>query len=141
MVVNDSAASRDDLLGLLRSFVDLTAEDLVAKEGPQSWLLFAAREHVNPTDASEILYDRVTGPSIATLAALIARISGRPADDPETIIRVLAIFGQWIVFRRMRRLALRALGWPDFQGERATQLQRCPVAPNRGGPSRPSQAR
>jgi len=121
--VLNGTPSRDELIRLLRTVIDLSAEDLVGSESPQSWLLFLTREHTNPGFASELLYERVMRRSITTLASLIGRIIDRPADDPETIIRALTIIGQWIVFRKMRWLTLRALGWPDLKGERGALLK------------------
>jgi AcrR family transcriptional regulator len=121
--VLNGAPSRGELMRLLRTLIDLNAGDLVGSESPQSWLLFLTREHTNPGFASELLYERVMRRSITTLARLIGRIMDRPADDPETIIRALTIIGQWIVFRRMRWLTLRALGWPDLKGERGALLK------------------
>ena len=119
----DGTPSRNELLKLLRTVIDLNAEDLVGSESPQSWLMFLTREHTNPGFASELLYERVMRRSINTLAKLIGRIIDRPAEDPENVIRALTIIGQWIVFRRMRWLTLRALGWPDLKGERGVLLK------------------
>jgi TetR/AcrR family transcriptional regulator, regulator of cefoperazone and chloramphenicol sensitivity len=114
---------QDELMALLRTYVDLTTEDLVSGDDPQNWLLFMTREQANPAAASEVIYKRVTVQLLGVLTALIGRIVGHPPDEPETIIRALAIMGQLINFRRMRRATLRALGWPDFQGDRGAWLK------------------
>jgi AcrR family transcriptional regulator len=116
--LKNNALPRRDLLGLLRAIMDAASDDLVGDENPQSWLLFVAREFAQPAAAADILYERVTGPSLTMLAALIGRTTGRPADAPETVIRAITMMGQFILFRRMRPLALRALGWSDFAGDR-----------------------
>jgi AcrR family transcriptional regulator len=116
--LKNDALPRRELLGLLREIMDAASDDLVGEENPKSWLLFVAREFAQPTAAADILYERVTAPSLALLAALIGRATGRPADAPETVIRAITMMGQFILFRRMRPLALRALGWPDFADDR-----------------------
>ena len=121
--VEDQKLRRADLLALLRSYVDATAEQLVSKHDPQSWLLFMDREQTNPAIASDIVYRRVTQPLVHALAGLVGRITERSATDPDTVIRTLAIVGQLIVFRRMRIGALRTLGWPDFQSKRGSTLK------------------
>jgi AcrR family transcriptional regulator len=115
--------TQDELMALLRTYVDLTTEDLVSGDDPQNWLLFMTREQVNPAAASEVIYKRVTVQLLTVLTALIGRIIGSQPDDAETIIRALAIMGQLINFRRMRRATLRALDWPDFQGSRGARLK------------------
>lgn len=116
--LKNDALPRRDLLGLLRAIMDAASGDLVGDENPKSWLLFVAREFAQPAAAADILYERVTGPSLALLAALIGRATGRPADEPETVIRAITMMGQFILFRQLRPLALRALGWSDFAGDR-----------------------
>ena len=115
--------TRRQLRTLLRETLDGFAELLVSPHEPPNWIAFVLREQMNPTAAYGVLHERVSGPLIRAVGALVGRLIGRPADAEETILRTLAMLGPLMLFRRARGVALFALGWPDFAGERLASIK------------------
>ncbi|AOI75471.1 CerR family C-terminal domain-containing protein [Burkholderia sp. NRF60-BP8] len=107
----------DAFIGLLRALSDrmFTAPKTMNQR------MFFAREQggQEPASASEILMKRMRKPLNDVSAELIARITGRPVDDPVTRLRALSLFGQITVFHIAQRSALQLLEWDAFDGERA----------------------
>jgi TetR/AcrR family transcriptional regulator, regulator of cefoperazone and chloramphenicol sensitivity len=122
-LMDQPGASRDELLDLLHRLLDALADRLVEPRDPPALVAFFLREQMAPTEAYEILHERVMGPMLAACASLIGRLIRQPADAEETVLRTLGVMGPLMVFQRARRTSLRALGWPDFEGDRLAQVK------------------
>lgn len=114
--------SRAELLELLRAVVEPFLEGL-ATERPESWALFFARVQGEHTVAFETIFQQIGGRLLAIVMEIISRILGRPAASPEVAIRAVVVVGQLALVRRARPIILRALGWPDFEGQRLQTLK------------------
>ena len=114
--------SRAQLLALLRSLLDPLLEAL-ATDRPESWALFFARAQTEHNEAFEAIYQRIGGRLVALMTEIIARLLEEPITGPQAQIRAVAIMGQATLVRRARPLMLKALGWPDFAGERLITLK------------------
>ena len=114
--------TRAELLELLRAIVEPFLEGL-ATERPESWALFFARAQGEHSVAFEAIFQQVGRRLLATVMEIVSRILGRPAASPEVAIRAVVIVGQIALVRRARPIFLRALGWPDFAGERLQTLK------------------
>lgn len=114
--------ARAELLGLLRAVVEPLLEGL-ATERPQSWALFFARAQGEHTPAFEAIFQQIGSRLLATVMEIISRILGRSAASPEVAIRAVFVVGQLTLVRRARPVMLRALAWPDFEGERLKTLK------------------
>lgn len=123
MPVANPRLTRRQLRTLLHETLDGFADLLVSPREPPTWIAFVLREQMNPTAAYGVLHERVSGPLIGAVAALVGRLVDRPADAEETILRTLAMLGPLMIFRRARGAALFALGWPDFSGERLASIK------------------
>ena len=95
----------------------------LATERPESWALFFARAQGEHSVAFEAIFQQVGRRLLATVMEIVSRILGRPAASPEVAIRAVVIVGQIALVRRARPIFLRALGWPDFAGERLQTLK------------------
>lgn len=113
---------RDELLELLRAVVEPFLEGL-ATERPESWALFFARAQGEHTVAFDAIFQQIGGRLLAIVMEIVGRVLGRPADSPDVAIRAVVIVGQLALVRRARPIILRALGWPDFEGERLQMLK------------------
>jgi AcrR family transcriptional regulator len=93
--------------------------------GTPNQRLFFAREQAGhePSIASEILTRRLRQPLNDVGAKLIARITGRAPDDPVTLIRMLSLHGQLLMFHVARRTALALLGWKEIDAEKGELLK------------------
>ncbi|MCU7917571.1 MAG: CerR family C-terminal domain-containing protein [Candidatus Thiodiazotropha sp. (ex Epidulcina cf. delphinae)] len=82
------------------------------------------REQSQPTDAFEILYDKLLAPMHGTLARLVARYRGLQATDQAVIIMVHALIGQTMIFRIGRTTFLRRMGTPAFDAANLEAVKR-----------------
>ncbi|MEK6297321.1 MAG: CerR family C-terminal domain-containing protein, partial [Paraburkholderia tropica] len=71
-----------------------------------------------PESGSEVLRQRVRAPLNEVNITLLARISGMSADDPLTVMRMLSLYGQFLLFYIARRVTLSTLKWDDIDAER-----------------------
>ena len=101
------------------------ADVAFAKTNDRGKRLFFAREQAGhePESATQILGCRIREPLNNASAALVARISGRPADDPVTLIRTFSLHGQLVIFHVAHRSTLSMLGWKNIDAEKAEQLK------------------
>lgn len=114
--------TRAELLELLRAVVEPFLEGL-ATERPESWALFFVRAQGEHNAAFDAIFQQIGGRLLALVTEIIGRILGRPASGPEVAIRAVVVVGQLTLVRRARPIILRALGWPDFAGERLQTLK------------------
>jgi len=112
-----SRLSRAELLRLLRTVVDPFLEAM-ARERPDSWVMFFERAQHEQGASFELIREHVAGSLIGYCSQIIARLLGRPAHEPDVLIRALSVVGQMAMVRRARPILLHALKWPDFAGSR-----------------------
>lgn len=87
---------------------------------PDSRLFFAREQGGSePEIGSQVLRERVREPLNAVNVALLARMTGAPADDPRTAVRMLSLYGQFLLFHIARRSTLAMLQWDDIDAQRA----------------------
>jgi AcrR family transcriptional regulator len=122
-MIDQHDASRDALLGLLHRLLDAFADRLVGPRDPPALVAFFLREQIAPTEAYDILHRRVMAPLLGACASIVGRLIDQPADAEETVLLTLAILGPLMVFQRAREVSLRALHWPDFEGERLARVK------------------
>lgn len=121
-VLERTDLTRAELLELLRAVTEPFLEGL-ATERPESWALFFARAQGEHSVAFEAIFQQIGGRLLTTVMEILSRILGRPVSSPEVAIRAVVIVGQIALVRRARPIFLRALGWPDFAGERLQTLK------------------
>ena len=121
--LGDPNTPRAALLDVLRRLLDAFAERLVGPRDPPAMVAFFLREQIAPTGAYDILHERVMRPLLDACASIIGRLIGQPPDAEDTMLRTLAVLGPLMVFQRARQTSLRALRWPDFEGERLAKVK------------------
>ncbi|MFL9993597.1 CerR family C-terminal domain-containing protein [Paraburkholderia sediminicola] len=117
-----------DTAALIDAFIriqEAIADSAFAKANNPGRGLFFAREQAGyePESATQILSARLREPLNEVSAALVARISGRAADDPVTLIRAFSLLGQLVIFHVAHRSTLTALGWKSIDAEKAEQIK------------------
>jgi AcrR family transcriptional regulator len=87
--------------------------------------LFFTREQAGhePTVASEIMMRRVRQPLNDVGSRLIARITGTKPDDQLTLIRMLSLHGQLLMFHVAPRATLALLGWEEIDAGKGDLLK------------------
>lgn len=111
--LSGSELPRKELLALLYGMLDAFAVLVVGGgNGRQSRRLFIARAEIERTAALAPLHESLMRQIVRPCATLIGRLTERPAEEEETIVRTLAILGQITIF--CSEPARRALGRLDL---------------------------
>lgn len=113
------AQRRQTLLALGDGFVSM----LVGTEEAALWARFMVREQFDPTEAFDVLYNRVMGPSYVAISPLLGPLLGLPDDSEELKLRIFSMIGQVLVFRVARSAILRRLEWDAYTPERLDQIR------------------
>jgi AcrR family transcriptional regulator len=95
----------------LKSLIGALAGLLVGSREAEGWAHFVARELRDPGPAFEILYEKLWRPGVEITARLIARILGRPANDPAARIQALLLISSLLAFQSGRSISLRTMHW------------------------------
>ena len=116
--VETSSLTPQQALELMHELFDAFITTLLSADRPELWSQFIFRELMEPSSVFDILNERVVQKTIRPCAALVSKILNKPTDDPECTIRAFALFGQVLIFRFVRQVTLRSLGWEAFEGDR-----------------------
>ncbi|MCP3705477.1 CerR family C-terminal domain-containing protein [Paraburkholderia sp. CNPSo 3274] len=117
-----------DTEALIDAFIDIQSavadRSFVKQHGPDQRLFFAREQGGGePEIGSEILRERVRSPLNTINVELLERITGMPADDPLTVVRMFSLYGQFLLFFIARRSTLTMLGWDDIDRTKADFLK------------------
>ncbi len=99
---------------MLSDFVRGFTENLLTGEYAEDAPGFIFREQNHPTDAFEILFERLLQPVQDLLARLVGRIRGLAPDARETRLTAHALMGLAISFRAGRTTVLKHLARPAY---------------------------
>ena len=99
-------------------------EELLSGKHGESAPGIIFREQAEPSDAYEILYQKLLQPMHATLSALIACHRGEDTASRSSLLLAHAILGQCIIFRIGRTTLLRRLGQPAYTRNDIDELKR-----------------
>jgi TetR/AcrR family transcriptional regulator, regulator of cefoperazone and chloramphenicol sensitivity len=123
-VVSKNGSTEEMIAAFIR-IQESAADAAFAKAANTSRRLFFAREQSGqePDAASQILFTRVRKPLTDACAALVARITGRAADDPVTLIRTFSLHGQLVIFHVAHRSSLSILGWKSIDASRIQEIK------------------
>jgi len=110
-VLADAKASREALIGAFTALQDAIADHLLVNQEAQHRRLFIAQEQAGHGVTREPVERPAKRRMSQVGAALVARLSGRPADDPLTLLRLMTAHGQLMVFHVVPRTALQTLRW------------------------------
>ena len=113
------ATARAALIRLIEAF----AETILGEEEAEQWARFIVREHMQPTQAFEVIY-RFTGTAHALGTRLVARALGGSEDDATARLRVFALMGQVLVFRVAQALVLRRMEWKAIGDAERARIKR-----------------
>ncbi len=96
------------------------AELMLRSPETASWRKFHSREQagLGPGDGERQVHELVGQRLLAVTCALIARLRGQAEIDEASTLRAITLHGQLLPFHLTPGIALEALGWRDFEGER-----------------------
>jgi AcrR family transcriptional regulator len=121
-------ARHGDTPELIDTFLDIqraVADRTFVKRSEPDQRLFFAREQGGgePEIGSQVLRERVREPLNEVNVELLARITGKKADDPLTVVRMFSLYGQFLLFHIARGSTLTTLGWNEIDAEKADFLK------------------
>jgi AcrR family transcriptional regulator len=113
---------------LIEAYCDIqtrAAEFKFKTADQDDWRQFMSRQQAGLDSGLgfEAVLRRVSVRTFAAAAAIIGRLTGRPADDEEVRIRAIALSGQFQVFHVCRRMALALLDWDEIDMERQALIK------------------
>jgi AcrR family transcriptional regulator len=95
---------------------------IVVRPEAETWAKLLLREHFDPGPAFDIVYQGAALGVIELMAALIARDTGRAAEEPRVLIEAFARMGEVLIFRTVRFAAARRLGWTTVGRDEAAMI-------------------
>ncbi len=105
--------------------ISVLAELLFCRPEAESWLPLMAREQagLGPGIAFSLMRERFLDRLNQVCAGLYGAISDRPADDSETLLRMMAMNGQLKGCHIGRRDMLACLGWDEISLEQGRMIK------------------
>ncbi len=125
--LENSDCSDSECFGLLSKLLNATILFMLGTPEASSWAGIVLREQMEPTKAFDIMYEGLMRPVFQCCSALVARILDRQPDDPETVLRVIAILAQVLIFHTLREAVVRSLDWEGYSPQEIETVQRTVV--------------
>ncbi|HSI48583.1 MAG TPA: CerR family C-terminal domain-containing protein [Ideonella sp.] len=119
----DPKASRETLMEAFFLMQDATADRLLLSDEAQHRRLFIAQDQAGRGALAEVQESPGKQRLKRAVAEVVARLSGRPANDPLTLLRMMTAQGQLLVFHVVPKTALQSLGWVQLDGEHLALLK------------------
>lgn len=107
---------------LLNQLIHALVKNLLLGEFSEDGAEFIFREQHHPTDAFDILFEKLMQPMQQAFSLLIARIRGLSTNQTETILATHALIGQMLAFRTARTTILRRLGRQKYTAKNVNQI-------------------
>ena len=109
-------APAGELIDAFVAIYSVIVDCVIAQPQATQRRIFLAREFNSeePTVARKLLEKKLRQPFAKTCHELLARISGVPANDPVTRIRMMSLKGQILPLHHAPRVGLETLGWTKF---------------------------
>lgn len=125
-LVLDANAGREALMEAFGTIQDALADHLLATYDAQHRRLFIAHEQAGhgPSVLFDIMDRNVKTRMREVGSELIARLTGLPANDSLTLVRLMTLHGQIMVFHIAHKSMLSNLGWDGFNAERLEFLKK-----------------
>jgi AcrR family transcriptional regulator len=106
------------LMNLVNGFTAMLLRDETAQ-----WVRLILREQQAPSEAFDILYQRIIGRGLAMMTSLIASIRGHGEATESDRLSALTVMGQVLIFRAARAAAMRHLDWQHVSDDRVAAIQ------------------
>lgn len=117
------ARTRPEIEALLARFIATMARIMLGGEQRALRARFMMREQLQPTAAFDHLYARFIEPVHRCVTRLVGRLLEAEPEDPATILRAHALFGQILAFAVAQATIRRRLGWKgDYTPEQIERI-------------------
>ena len=118
-----SNCSNSECFAMFSRLLNTMVLTILGAQEAKSWAGIILREQMEPTSAFDIIYEGVMQPVLECCLALVSRILHRQPDDPEAMLRVIAIVGQVLIFRTSREAIVRNLQWKGYSRTEIQDVQ------------------
>jgi len=124
--VLDAKADRETLIETYGTIQDAVADHLLASYDAQNRRLFIAHEQAGhgPSVLFDIMDRNVKVRMKQVLSELLSRITGLAVDDPMTIVHIMMLHGQLMVFHAAPKSTMTTIGWDGINAERLAFLKK-----------------
>jgi AcrR family transcriptional regulator len=119
----DPDTSVEQARAVVTAIADRFVAIMIGSPEAAGWARFIVREQFDPTDAFDVLYERVMDRSYRIIGALLGRILGRDPDREEIRLKVFSLIGQVLIFRIARPAVLRRMGWEEYSADHVAAIQ------------------
>ncbi|MBI1179957.1 MAG: DUF1956 domain-containing protein [Alphaproteobacteria bacterium] len=123
-LADDTGATDEQLRATLLALADRFVLLMVGSREASVWARFIVREQFEPSEAFDVLYEKIMGRAYAVLGRLLARLLGLPPDSQEAKLRVFPVIGQVLIFRLARPAVLRRMEWDGYSAEHLDVIRR-----------------
>ena len=123
-----SARSADDAIDSLRELASGMVTLIATNPETALWMRFILREQAEPSEAFEIIYNRIMRRMHMLVTALIAAATGEKADSDAARLKAFALIGQIVVFRVARAAVLKRMEWVDISADETDKIRRVIMA-------------
>src|SRR3546814_3546107 len=115
-------STSDTAIEAVLTILDRLAQVLVNEESAP-WARFIVREQMRPTEAFDILYEKLMGEMPRHLSSLVHYIGGGRYTPAEARMTAMALMGQAFIFRFARAALYRAMDWSEVTAEGAAAIR------------------
>jgi AcrR family transcriptional regulator len=124
--VLDADADREALIEALGRIQDAIADHLLSTYDAQNRRLFIAHEQAGhgPSVLFDIMDKNVKTRMREVVSGILSRLTGLPAEDQLTQVRMLTMHGQIMVFHIAHKSTLSSLRWDRIDEERLAFLKK-----------------
>ena len=117
------AIDRNEALNLLKRLLETMLELLLRQQTNRSFGRIIIREQMQPTQAFDLIYERVIRHIHETISKLLAIVLDRPPEDRSVILRAQMIVGQVLIFLSGRETIRRRLNLTGYTDEEFAEIK------------------
>jgi AcrR family transcriptional regulator len=118
-----ATGDRHESIEALCDFLEVLTE-LSLAGAATSWKPFIGRAQADGAGpAAAVVREEVSRPLHATVASVVAAVSGQGPDSQAVRLKASAVMGPISAFHTGRTNTLAILGWPDYEGERLAAVK------------------
>jgi AcrR family transcriptional regulator len=114
--------SRAELGVLLEKFIYGQAVSALTNPDINVLVRILSREQLQPTSAFDMIYTEMELKLHTVLSEILARITGRSAEDAQIKLQTHAIMGQIVHFGVAKTTICRRMNWENITAERAEEI-------------------
>jgi AcrR family transcriptional regulator len=121
--LEEESISRSEALELLKKLLRALLGIILRKGASTTWARIIMREQMQPTPAFDFIYERMVRLVHETVSALLAKVIGKKATDPNVVLRAHMLVGHILIFLSGRETIRRRLHLDGYNEKEIRQIQ------------------